>query len=557
MGPADRSNIAAYLPWMAERLPFQPAILFPCPPKPGHKRAYVHYTYRQLDEASDLIGRGLQAVGIGRGVRTALMVKPSLEFFALTFALFKVGAVPVLIDPGIGLKNLKGCLERAQPEAFIGIPPAHAARIILGWAKDSLKTLVTVGPRWFWGGYTLEEVKAKGRERAGSALISTQPDDMAAILFTSGSTGPPKGAVYLHENFATQVESLRRIFDIRPGEVDLPTFPLFSLFDPALGMVTVVPDMDATRPAQVNPLNIIEAIEDFGVTMMFGSPALLNTVGRYGAAHKVKLPSLRRVISAGAPVPGPIMARFCEMLVGDARVWSPYGATESLPIALIDSGQILEGGLWERTKQGHGFCVGKPVDEIELRIIAITDDPLASWSDAQPLPTNQIGEVVVRGGMVTRTYYRDERNTALHKIASGDPARPWHRVGDVGYLDEEGRLWICGRKSQRVLTTDHGTLHSLPCEEVFNVHPDVYRSALVGVTRGGKTVPALCVELEPEARHKDRPKLTQELLALGAAHPLARAVELVYFHDAFPVDIRHNAKIRREALTRWAQEKVK
>ena len=311
-------NIAGFLPRMAESLPYAPAIYYPCGRGADGKVRYTHYTYRQLDEQSDLIARGLTAVGVGRGVRTALMVKPSLEFFALTFGIFKAGAVPVMIDPGIGLKSLKTCLAEAQPEAFIGIPAAHAARVVLGWARGTLKTLITVGRKWAWGGLTLDDVRRAGAEAgSGGFIAETRADDMAAILFTSGSTGRPKGVMYEHRHFVNQVKLIRDAYDIRPGEIDLPTFPLFALFDPALGMTSVIPDMDATRPAAVDPALLIEAVHDFGITNMFGSPALLNTVGRYGEAHGVKRGAVAEI--SGGPTMR-VKEVFEEASVGFASV---------------------------------------------------------------------------------------------------------------------------------------------------------------------------------------------------------------------------------------------
>jgi acyl-CoA synthetase (AMP-forming)/AMP-acid ligase II len=547
------TNIAAHLPAMAAAQPFAPAIFFPDGRDGRGRVRYTHYTYRQLDEASDRIARGLRAHGVTRGTRVALMVRPSLELFSLVFGLFKAGAVPVMIDPGIGLKNMKACLAKGRPEVFIGIPTAQLARLLLRWAKGSVRTVITVGRRGPWGGATLDEVERAGAGR-GEALAATAPDDLAAILFTSGSTGPPKGAVYTHGNFAAQVEAIRRMYDIRPGEIDLPTFPLFALFDPALGMTTVIPDMDPTRPAQADPRKIVEAIEDFGVTNMFGSPALLNTLGRWGEAHGARLPSLKRVISAGAPVPAHVLRRMRALLPDDGRVVTPYGATECLPVATIESREVL-GETAAKTEAGAGVCVGRPVPEADVSIVAITDAPLARWSEAEVLPPGEIGEIVVRGPQATRRYWEADEHTALAKIP--DEAGPGfrHRMGDLGYLDERGRLWFCGRKSQRV-RTDAGPLFTVPCEGVFDAHPDVFRSALVGVPRGGRAEPVVCVELEPHAKRRDVARLRAELRERAAAHAHTAAIDTFLVHPGFPVDIRHNAKIRREALARWAAEEL-
>jgi acyl-CoA synthetase (AMP-forming)/AMP-acid ligase II len=550
---AKTVNIAAHLPAMAAAQPFAPAIYFPDGRDARGRVRYTHYTYRQLDEASDRIARGLAAHGIAKGTRVALMVKPSLELFSLVFGVFKAGAVPVMIDPGIGLSNMKACLAQGRPEAFIGIPTAQAARLVLGWAKRSVRTVITVGRKGPFGGVTLDEVEAAGAKDA-PALVPTSADDMAAILFTSGSTGVPKGAVYTHGNFTAQVEAIRRMYAIVPGEIDLPTFPLFALFDPALGMTTVIPDMDPTRPAKADPKKIVEAIEDFGVTNMFGSPALLNTLGRWGEAHGAKLPSLRRVISAGAPVPTDVLRRVRAMLSDDAQVVTPYGATECLPVATIESREVI-GETAAKTDRGAGVCVGRPVPEADVAIVRITDAPIARWSDAEGLEAGEIGEIVVKGPQATRRYFEAEEHTALAKIADDEGPGFRHRMGDLGYLDERGRLWFCGRKSQRVRDGDT-TWHTVSCERIYDAHPDVFRSALVGVPRGAGSEPVLCVEIEPHAKGRDARALIEELKERGAAHEPTRAIERFLVHPGFPVDIRHNAKIKREELRVWATKQL-
>ena len=482
------------------------------------------------------------------------MVPPSLDFFTLTFALFKVGAVPVLIDPGIGLHHLRGCLAHAKPEAFVGISKAHAARVILGWARSSLRINVTVGTRWFWGGHTMSGLRDLVPTVQPLAVAEPESDETAAILFTSGSTGPPKGAIYTHDIFNAQVEHIRTLYGIEPGETDLATFPLYALFGPALGMTAVVPDMDASRPANADPVNIISAIEKFSITNMFGSPALIDRVARHGETHKVKLPSLRRAISAGAPVPAKVLARFSAMLSPGVQIFTPYGATECLPVASIGSDEILN-ETRQRTDEGAGVCIGRPVTGLTAKMIRIGDEAIDAWNDDLELPAGEVGEIVVKAAHATRAYFNLPRATALGKIQ--DPANGgfYHRMGDVGYIDRQGRLWFCGRKAYRV-TTAHGTLFSIPCEGVFNVHPGVFRTALVGVQRGGVTEPVLCVELESVARRESQDILREELRQLGAAHAHTREIRTFLFHPAFPVDVRHNAKIFREKLALWATKEL-
>jgi acyl-CoA synthetase (AMP-forming)/AMP-acid ligase II len=547
------SNIASYLPLVAAEQPDALAVAVPVGRKTKGRPRYRQLSYRELDDRSDRIAHGLTRIGIGRGVRTALLVPPSLDFAALAFAVLKAGAVPVLVDPGLGLRNLGGCLTTARPEGFIGVPTAHLARTVLRWGRPSIRHLISVGRRAPWGGVTLADVEAKGAGE-GPAMAPTSAEDVAAIVFTSGSTGPPKGVVYTHGNFLAQLEAVRELLGVTSEDTDLPTFPLFALFDPALGMATVIPRMDPTRPARVDPRNIIDPINEFGVTTMFGSPALLDTVGRYGERHCVRLPSLRRVVSAGAPVAPQIIERFLELLPAGARILTPYGATEALPVAVISSDVILE-ETRARTDSGAGVCVGRPVDSIELAILPISDDPIPTWDRSRSLPIGEVGEIVVKGAQVTRSYDGAPRHDELSKIVDRD-GTVRHRMGDLGYLDDEGRVWFVGRKSHR-LETAAGPMFTVPCEAVFNTHPSVFRSALVGVKKDGDTVPVLCVELERGVRRSERPRVTAELEEIAAGHEHTRSIRHFLFHSGFPVDVRHNAKIDRTKLAVWASRRVR
>ncbi|MBW2999889.1 AMP-binding protein [Candidatus Woesearchaeota archaeon] len=538
MDKKDFVNIASYLPEMAVKIPDEPAVIV-------QGKGYTKYTFKELDEKSNAIANGLEAIGIRKGMRTVLMVKPSLEFFSLTFALFKVGAIPVMIDPGIGIKNLGKCLEEAEPKAFIGVPKAHIARILRGWGRKTIKILVTVGRKAGWGGSTLKDIFRSGDYK----MAQTQPDDIAAVLFTSGSTGIPKGAVYTHSIFDNQVKFLRSVYGISPGEKDLATFPLFALFGPALGMASIIPDMDASRPAQADPSKIIKAIKDFNATNMFASPALINKVGRFGVKNNIKLDSIKRVISAGAPARPDALERFSKMLNPGVEIFTPYGATEALPVSNIGSSEILM-ETRKLTDKGKGNCVGFSNPGVDLKIIKITDSPIESWSDELVLPAGEIGEIVVKGPIVSGEYYNRPKANALAKIADKNGGF-YHRMGDVGYKDEKGSVWFCGRKSHRVKTSE-GTFFTIPTEAVFNVHPKVFRTAIVGV----KGKPVLCVELEKNVSADEKNKIKKELIAIGANYPHTSKIKTILFHSKFPVDIRHNAKIFREKLTVWARGKL-
>src|SRR5438309_7981616 len=477
-------NIAARLPLMADRRPDQPAVI--------HPHIGAHLTFRQLNEECDRYARGLSRLGVGRSTRTLLMVKPGGDFFSLTFALFKLGAVPLLIDPGMGISNLLGCIGEAAPEAFIAVPVAHAARVFFPRAFRSVKIEVTVGRRWFWGGPTLARIREASWQMC--ACAPTHASDSAAIAFTSGSTGTPKGVVYEHGMFAAQVRELRDFYGIQEGEVDLAAFPLFALFSVAMGVTVVIPDLDPTRPSQVNPATFVATIQQYSVSQSFGSPVIWDRVGSYCVERNLTLPSLRRVLMAGAPVSPPVLERANRILSDSADVHTPYGATEALPVSSITAREVLRDTA-VLTCAGKGTCVGRLFPGISLRVIRITDELIPAWDDRLVLPRGQIGELVVKGPVVTREYFRRERDTALAKIKDGDAW--WHRMGDVGYLDEQGRVWYCGRKGDRVQTTS-GTLFTDPCEAIFNQHRDVCRSALVGVGPVRHQRPVIVIEPQPD-----------------------------------------------------------
>ncbi|BBO66947.1 peptide synthase [Desulfosarcina alkanivorans] len=543
-------NVATYLRRMARSQPYQRAVVCPCGRDAEGRAAYTHLTFRQLDIESDCLARGLDDAGVSRGVRTILMVKPSLDFFALVFALFKVGAVPVVVDPGMGVSRMLNCLKESRARALIGIPAAHVLRTLAPAYFKSVNTFITVGSRWFWGGRTLRQVRSSHWEPY--PMADTQANEIAAILFTTGSTGPAKGVFYTHGVFDAQVRNIRAQFGITPGEIDLPTFPLFALFDPALGMTAIIPDMDPTKPARVNPDKIIEAIVNHGVTNMFASPALLNRVGRHGKENGIRLPTLKRVISAGAPATPANIEQFCTMLTDDAQIHTGYGATEAMPVSSFGSERILN-ETRSLSEQGFGMCVGRPISGIDVRIIRITDGPIARWTDDLALADGEIGEITVRGDQVTRGYFERPDDDARAKIGDGDTF--WHRMGDLGWMDKKNRIWFCGRKNHRVVAGNK-TMFTIPCEAIFNNHSRVFRSALVGVGPQGRQRPVICIELEPGDSGRNKKGLQQELLALAKASPITEDIETILFKRAFPVDIRHNSKIFREKLAVWAEKKM-
>lgn len=542
----NHANIASHLPDMAKQQPNTPAVIMA---KDGKQ-----FTYMALDVMSNDVARGLKANGVRKGMRVVVMVQPGLNFYALVFALFKIGAVLVAVDPGIGLKNLKECLDEALPDVFIGNNKAHFARLLFSWGKQTLRRHIIVRGNFLFKRIItpLEDVVKEGRKTTRDITTDTKANDLAAILFTSGSTGVPKGVMYSHANFTAQVETLKQLYQIDPGEVDLATFPLFGLFAPAMGMTAVIPDMDFTRPGSVEPKNIIEPLKQYNCTTMFGSPALLKQISMEAKQNKDAFKKLNRILSAGAPVPSKVLNDIDEVLVSGVQVYTPYGATESLPVSSIGSKEILT-ETSEDTAKGKGVCVGKPVLNLDVKIIKITDEVIKHWQDVEELGVNEVGEIVVKGPQVTASYFHRERATELAKIYSDDGF--YHRMGDTAYFDDKGRLWFCGRKSQRVDLRNR-MMHTVCCEGVFDAHPAVFRSALVGVKDKHDTYPVICIEIEKEYKALDKAELEKELLEKAATNEVTENIQHILFHDSFPVDIRHNAKIGREKLAVWASKQL-
>jgi acyl-CoA synthetase (AMP-forming)/AMP-acid ligase II len=497
------------------------------------------------------------------------LVRPGIEFVTLVFALLRAGMVIVLVDPGLGRRNLVRCLQEVKPEGFVAIGAAQVVRVLLRRTFPRARWNVTVGRRWFWGGMTLNQLRALGNESHWIALPGTTADDAAAIIFTSGSTGPPKGVLYTHRMFETQVAAIQSMYGIEPGGVDLACFPLFALFNSAMGVTTVLPKMNFSRPAAAKPRDLLAAANDWKVTQAFASPAVWRVVSEYCAKTGTQIPTLKQVFSCGATVPAIVLRKTLVCIAPGAKMHTPYGATECLPISTIEAAEVLNETA-DRTSEGAGVCVGRKFDSIEWRVIRINDSPIATIDDAEELPPGEIGELIVRGPQVSPQYVTRVNANAAAKIVeapstedlvpssrqpdeSRDPNgnfqnTPWHRTGDVGYLDQRGRFWYCGRKSQRVETSAF-TMYTEIYEAAFNKHPAVRRSALVGVGPRGDQKPVMILEVNGPLTSVQQSELQQILQDESRAGPEG---EVMIVDWPLPVDIRHNAKINREKLAAWA-----
>lgn len=441
-----------------------------------------------------------------------------------------------MIDPGMGFRAFLKCVETTRARTLVGIPKAHIARLLFPHAFSTIERKFVMGPSLMGAlGQSL-----RTRDDSGSCTpappirAELSPDDLAAILFTSGSTGPAKGAQYSVRNFFAQRDALQVLYNFKPGEVDLAAFPLFSLFDAAFGMTSVIPDINPARPSECRPEKIVEAIDRHHATSAFGSPAIWSRVAPWCAANNVSLSGLKRVLMAGAPVPLKLVKAMRTILPKDGDVHTPYGATESLPVASI-SGREVE-ALQAAIEAGAGTCVGQPASTIEVRIIPIRDAAIDSIDGETALPAGVIGEICVRGGVVTRAYLNRDDATSASKIGGGETT--WHRMGDLGYRDALGRLWFCGRKAEAVFTAE-GPMFTDQIECRFSGEARFPRVALVSVGPKGRAQPVLLIEGESDE------SLRTEARSISG-------IKDVRFHPSFPVDHRHNAKIHRLDLAQWA-----
>jgi len=538
----------------ADVMPHVEAVVAPAHRDRAGRYQYATISFGELNAEADRIARGLIALGVRSAMRLVLLVPPGIDFVTLVFGLLRSGAVTVLIDPGMGVRRALRCIEDVQPAGFVAVPRAHAVRRLWGSRFRAARLNVCVGESWLRDVSSLDAVRRAGEPDAAE-LPATRASDPAAVIFTSGSTGPAKGVLYRHRNFDAQVTQIRDRFAITPGRVDLAGFPLFGLFDAAMGVTSVVPDMDASRPARVVPSRIVRMVRDWHIDQAFASPAVWDRVGSYCAIHGVRMESLRTVFSAGAPVPADVLERMLACMHREGRMHTPYGATEALPVASICARDVLEQTA-ARTARGAGVCVGSKLAGVEWRIVRAVRGPLATLAETETLASHEIGELIVHGPQVTDRYETGSHSNRLGKIAAGDAT--WHRMGDLGYLDDQDRFWFCGRLNHRVETV-RGAMDTLPCEAILNQHPAVRRSALVGVGPSGEQIPVAVVEPVPGRSPRGRRAKRQwlaELRDLARGHPLTENIEHFFVHRRLPVDVRHNAKIAREDLARWAKRKM-
>lgn len=535
------TNLADLLRAHAQERPDQVAVHFPRG-KSGSP-GWDAVTYAELDAAADAYARGFTAAGLQKGDRTLLMVRPDATFHALCFGLFRAGAVPVFIDPGMGLKNALRCVTQIAPRAMIAIPPVHLVSLFVRRPFRSIELPIVAG-RAFWSrAPTLASCKRSGDGPFHGPEVTL--DDDAVVVFTSGSTGPAKGVAMTHRTMRSRVALIQQMLDLEPGQVIHETLLVYTMLEVCMGMEVVLPPMDLAKPATVDPAAVADTFRTFHPAVGSASPVVWQRVVRHAIAQGDTFDGVEKLLTSAAPIPVDLHQRLAQVYGEGVELFTPYGATEAMPVAHIGSATILAETA-EATARGAGTCVGPLAPGIEVRIVVTSDAPIPAMTDDVVVAPGEVGEIAVRGDGVSPGYRNaPEANTAA-KIP--DDGGTWHRMGDLGRLDEQGRLWFHGRKGHRVTTAD-GDLYPVCAEGVFNAHPDVYRTGVVGVGPRGQQVPVCCVELEEGVAW--RPELPTELAELATGTPFEGRITTFLQHPRFPTDARHNSKIRREDLAAW------
>ncbi len=539
--PSPACGLYAALQAAAAATPWVPAATKVSFPRWRGSPRYDAIDFGALAARITAYEHGLASAGLRAAERVIMLVTPGADFLALSYAVMGRGAVPVFIDPGMGVEAVVACMREAAPSGFIGVPKAHLLRLKAAELFRSLRFCVVAGGVPLFGATRLRDLRRQAEGRPEP--IPRQADDPALVAFTSGATGRPKGVIFTNRMLTEQLAVFRGHFGFRGGEQDLPLLPVFSLFTAALGVGSIFPPLDPSRPLSLVPKQIIRVMRDLGNQTSFGSPTLWSKLAEHCRQAGESLPHLRRVFMAGAPVSQATLD-LVKAACPQAESFTPYGATEALPVTLAAAADLRAHPPVLAVSGEQGTPVGRAIDGVSLRVV----HPLAGPA-AAPLvdcPERVIGEIVVSGPTVSREYLCRPEANAASKVRDGE--RVWHRMGDMGYLDGSGQLYFCGRRAHMVATTDR-VFHSVPVENVFNRHPEVSRTALIGIDG----MPAVVVE--PRSRSLDadaRRRLAGELRAIGAGDEVTAPIRRFYFHHSFPVDARHNAKIFRDRLAVWA-----
>ncbi|HEY9856400.1 MAG TPA: AMP-binding protein, partial [Stenomitos sp.] len=474
---APQDNVFRYLSHWAQTVPDQAAIVMPGKSRPDGSLTYEQLSFAELEGRVNRLAAALKARGLERGDRVVVMIPMSVELYTLLLALLKMAVIIVFIDPWVGLDQIKRCIELTEPKAFAGIPLIQLLARSTGILKPIPMRLTARGQARF-GELQLESLMNEAAPPVETERV--EPDTTALITFTTGSTGTPKGANRTHGFLVAQHLALSREMGLVPGEVDLTTLPIFVLNNLAAGVTSVLPRMNQSKPSSVDPAVIVRQIQDYGPSTAVGSPAYWLPIATYCLDQGLQLPTIRSLFTGGGPVPPGLLEKLRQLLP-NGQACIGYGSTEAEPIAIIGADEVCD-ETGRQTEAGRGNCVGHLAPGIELKVIRIVPGPVTlgaeGWHDLA-LPPGAIGELVVTGDHVGKDYYRNPEAVRENKIRDPE-GRIWHRLGDVGYLDEKGRIWLVGRVNN-VVTRGSKAIYPIQAEAIAHQLPFIEKAALVGL----------------------------------------------------------------------------
>ncbi|WOF22613.1 alpha/beta fold hydrolase [Microbacterium betulae] len=503
-------------------------------------------SWRLLDDRVRSIAAGLHRIGVRRGDRVSLLVPPGATLTAAIYACLRIGAVVVVADAGLGVRGLTRAVRGAWPAYIIGERAGLAAARVLGWpgVRISAPALTGAARRALGVSHTLAELAELG---AGAVLpAAPAPDERAAVLFTSGSTGPAKGVVYTHGQLSALRDTLAAHFQVTRESGLVTGFAPFALLGPAFGTLSVTPDMDVSAPRTLTARAVAAAARESDAEIVFLSPAaILNvvaTAGELTAPDREALARVRTFLSTGAPV-GRALLESTNGIMPHAVAHTPYGMTECLLVTDI----TLDGIRAAETAPDRGVCVGTPIGENRVLVSALDADGAATGSPSgEP---GVLGEVVVSAPHLKHGYDRlwlTDREAARDLPQDGGR---WHRTGDIGHLDAQGRLWVEGRLPHVIVTADGPVAPVGPEQEAERLGA-VRRAAVVGIGPHGLRQAVAVVETLPSTT---RPGLASPDLAADVRRAVSLPLVAVLAVPQLPTDIRHNSKIDRTRLSGWAE----
>jgi acyl-CoA synthetase (AMP-forming)/AMP-acid ligase II len=489
-------------------------------------------SFAGLRERADRASAGLRRQGLRPGDRAIVMIPMSIDLYVGMLALLDLGAIAVFVDPWIGWRQIAAFAAFAEPRAYLGVPRSHVLRLFSGRLR-SIPVTVTTGGRL--GPIPARRTLAETEEPPGDGEVHpVQLDDPALITFTSGSSGEPKGANRTHGFLLAQHRALAAEFPSREGDVDMPIFPVFALNNLAVGVPSVVPAMDFRHVDRVDAAAVLGQMRAHGVTTCTASPPFFDRI----AAQVEKTgtpPSLRRILTGGAPVSDAQLAAWRKALP-DTEILVAYGSTEAEPVAHLSADERLA-AVSDVRPDSPGYCAGRPIERVRAKVIRIHPGPIevGDWKDWE-LPLGEIGELVVTGEHVCRDYYRNPKAVKENKIA-GPAGSIWHRMGDTGYFDGQGRFWIAGRVHSTIHRGSEPVHPQLVEQAACKEDPRIRRAAAVGLP-DLKLGERVVLVLETGAGEELKADVERRLVAAG--QPVD---EIRLTTEPLPVDPRHNSKI--------------